>query len=83
MQKDFCDLKLVVLMQGRAIICKGEFKVKTTHPPSSWPIVVIMAHRHHGPSYGVAFSCNVSTSEILLMFTRFGLIFRAYGLFAT
>ncbi len=58
-------------MEGSAVICKGEFKVKITH--------VIMAHHH----YGVAFSCNVSTSEILSMFACFGLVFCACGLFAT
>ncbi len=46
MQKKSCNLKLVVLMEGLAIICKGEFKVKTTHPSSSWLVVTVGLQFH-------------------------------------
>ncbi len=46
MQKKSCNLKLVVLMEGLAVICKGEFKVKTTHPSSSWLVVTVGLQFH-------------------------------------
>ncbi len=39
-------LKLAVLMEGPVVICKREFKVKTTHPLSSWPVVIVGLHFH-------------------------------------
>jgi hypothetical protein len=33
-------------MEGPTVICKGEFKVKTTHASSSWLIVTMGSHFH-------------------------------------
>jgi len=33
-----------MLMEGPTVICKGEFKVKTTHPLSSWLIITMGLH---------------------------------------